>query len=400
MYNIQLMIGPEEIKQQVLKWWKPFLQSYVHKEPFFPKQLERIGKIKSSHLTNRFEELQNEIEALYKHSKNETGVGYLIKTSDKTFRRTGKHELPDGIEFETLEDYVQFVGKKVDWKLFQKNFELIIEKLPQLKEWIVNETIYLTMPDINWSDILKVCNYFIDTPRPNLYLRQLPIEVHTKFIEDHTTLLQSLLDFLVRDHIRNKEQKRFAERYFLKYDEPLIRIRILDRKLAIFNNIMDISISSSDFEKTEWDCNYVLITENKMNFLALPFISSAIAIWSGGGFNVSYLKNAEWLKRKTIYYWGDIDEYGFQILHQIRSYYPQIKSMMMDKNTFNTFEKYAVNGERNKADRLYHLNKEEAELYEILKGKEKKNRLEQEKIPHSYFNKELEKVFEKIISSQ
>lgn len=62
---------------------------------------------------------------------------------------------------------------------------------------------------------------------------------------------------------------------------------------------------------------------------------------------------------------------GFQILRQIRSYYPQIKSMMMDKRTFNTFDKYAVNGDRNKADRLYHSRKE-AELYEILKERNRK----------------------------
>jgi len=45
--------------------------------------------------------------------------------------------------------------------------------------------------------------------------------------------------------------------------------------------------------------------------------------------------------------------------------------MMMDKRTFNTFDKYAVNGDRNKADRLYHSRKE-AELYEILKERNRK----------------------------
>jgi hypothetical protein len=155
--------------------------------------------------------------------------------------------------------------------------------------------------------------------KANLYLRQLPIDIHTKFIEDHTTMLQSLLNFLIPGHIRNNDQKKFAERYFLNHDEPLIRIRILDEKLAIYKNITDISIGLSDFEQTDWNCKTVLITENKMSFLTLPPLPSAIAIWSGGGFNVSYLRNAGWLKTKEIYYWGDIDEPGFQILHQVRS---------------------------------------------------------------------------------
>jgi len=246
----------------------------------------------------------------------------------------------------------------------------------------------LTLPETNWDDIIKVCQYFIGTPRPNLYLRQLPIPVHTKFIEEHSALLQSLLDFLIPDHIRNKEQKKFAERYFLNHDEPLIRIRILDEKLAVYNNIMDISFRLSDFEQIDLNCEIVLVTENKMNFLTLPLLPSAIAIWSGGGFNVSYLRNAVWLKTKSIYYWGDIDEHGFQILHQIRSYFQQVQSVMMDRLTFDTFQNFAIKGERNNAVQLHLLNQEEAGLFKLLKTKEN-NRLEQEKIPQPFSDIQL-----------
>lgn len=42
------MISPQEIKAQAIKWWKPFLQSHLRNEPFFPKTIDRIGKITSS----------------------------------------------------------------------------------------------------------------------------------------------------------------------------------------------------------------------------------------------------------------------------------------------------------------------------------------------------------------
>ena len=210
--------------------------------------------------------------------------------------------------------------------------------------------------------------------------------MHTKFIEENSTVLQSLLDYLIPDHIRNKDQKKPAERYFLQHDEPLIRVRILDEKLAIINSITDVSIRLSDFEKTNWECNRVFITENKMTFLTLPPLPSTIAIWSGGGFNVSYLKNAAWLKQKDLYYWGDIDEHGFQILHQIRSYYQHTHSLMMDLYTFNSFQDFAIPGERNQAERLGLLTKEEADLYEFLKSAPGRNRLEQEKITQDHVN--------------
>jgi hypothetical protein len=138
----------------------------------------------------------------------------------------------------------------------------------------------------------------------------------------------------------------------------------------------------------------VFITENKMNFLTLPPFPSAIAIWSGGGFNVSYLRNARWLNDRNIYYWGDIDEHGFQILHQLRTYYNQVKSVMMDRLTFDRFQEYAVKGERNKADVLPLLNEEEAGLYKLLKSQQN-NRLEQEKISQDY----VEAIFSELKSN-
>lgn len=388
------MISPEEIKSQALKWWKPFLQSHIAEEPFFPKAIERISKVKPDQITDRFEILQQEIESLYHHSKNLTGTGYMVKTIDRNFRRTGTHELPDSIVFETAEDYVSFVGKRKEWKKFLTHYEFVIATIPSLKDWAFNNCLWLAESKIDWTNILKVCQYFIKVPRPNLYVRQLPIEIHTKFIEENTALIQSLLNFLIPTHVRNIEQKRFAERYFLKYEEPLIRIRILDETYSVAGKLSDISIPLSDFEQMDLWTENVLIAENKMNFLTLPPLHSTIAVWSGGGFNISYLKNATWLNDKKMFYWGDIDEHGFQILHQMRSYFRHVQSVMMDIKTFETFKEYLVEGEPSKAVNFYLLNEEESKLYLSLKETENKNRLEQEKISQSYVDSILTSLFQ------
>lgn len=385
------MISPAEIKNQALKWWKPLLQSYIQEELFFPKSIDRIGKVKSGHVTARFELLQQEIEELYRCSKNQTGTGYQVQTAGRNFRRTGSHELPDAIVFETIEDYIVFTGYKKEWNVFVANYNIIKSKIPLLQNWALQNCLWLTNKNVNWNDVLKVCQYFLETPRPNLYQRQLPIEIHTKFIEGNNVLIQSLLDYLIPDHIRSVVQKRFAERYFLKYDEPLIRIRLLDTQPTNFGNFSDISIPLSDFEKLDLPVRNVLITENKMNFLALPAITSTIAVWSGGGFNVSYLRNVAGLAEKHILYWGDIDEHGFQILHQLRSYYPNTQSIMMDHKTFEHFSDFAVVGTRNKSEQLSLLNEEEYQFFKQLKMMDK-NRLEQEKISQTYVEEYLKNL--------
>lgn len=293
------------------------------------------------------------------------------------------YELPDAVVFETVEDYLSFTGKKKEWKYFLLNSEKVIRSIPQLKAWVLLNCVWLTNAQTDWDDVLKVCRYFLDNPRPGLYLRQLPIAVHTKFIEDNATIIQSMLDFLIPGDIRNHQQKRFAERYFLKFDEPLIRIRVLDAGMNCLGNFSDISVPLSDFEKFDLPARNVLIAENKMNFLTLPALPSTIAVWSGGGFNVSYLRDVVWLSEKHIFYWGDIDEHGFQILHQLRSYYPKVISAMMDENTFAHFAAFAVAGARNKSEQLFSLNDEEQRLFEELKSMDK-NRLEQEKISQDY----------------
>lgn len=378
------MISPEDIRQQALKWWNPFLQSVMSREAFFPREMDRIGKVRPAEITRRFDVLQDEIAALYKKSKNDTGSGYWIKTAEKNFRRIGSHQLPDSIVFETAGDYLHFIRKNAEYERFLDNYRLITQSLPQLHTWAMQGPIPLTNEEVDWKSILAVCSYFISNPRPNLYIRQLAIPIHTKFIEENATLLQSLLDFLIPEHIRDPNQKRLVDRYFLRRDEPLIRLRILDPALALPNNILDFSIRLSDFEKGNWKNENIVITENKMNFLSLPDIPSTIAIWSGGGFMVSYLKDSQWFREKSIFYWGDIDEHGFQILHQLRTYHRQTQSIMMDKATFDLFQEFSVAGERNRAERLSLLNADEHQLYEMLKSRPERNRLEQEKIPQTY----------------
>jgi hypothetical protein len=145
-----------------------------------------------------------------------------------------------------------------------------------------------------------------------------------------------------------------------------------------------VSIPLSSFKSLNLDCKRILVAENKMNFLTLPDMPSAIALWSGGGFNVSYLENTDWLNSKQIYYWGDIDEHGFQILHQLRGYYPHTQSILMDMEVFLTFEQYAGNTQPATIGNLSMLNENELEVLKMLQSNPVKNRLEQERVSQEY----------------
>lgn len=71
-----------------------------------------------------------------------------------------------------------------------------------------------------WGDLLTVCQYFLDHPRPNLYARELPLAVHTKFVEEHQSVLREMLDELLPPQAIDPAANRFEERFLLRYTGP------------------------------------------------------------------------------------------------------------------------------------------------------------------------------------
>jgi len=119
-----------------------------------------------------------------------------------------------------------------------------------------------------------------------------------------------------------------------------------------------------------------------MSVLTFPVISEWIIIF-GCGFGVENLKNAKWLKSTELYYRGDLDAQGFEILSQFRGYFPNAKSILMDKITFDQhFENDKGTPSRNSTK--LNLTVGEIEMYELIK--ENNWRLEQEKISLKYVN--------------
>lgn len=381
------MITPKEIQEQCLKWWKEFLVSSIDSVAYFPKDISRIGKISSKDILNKISAYKQSIELLTSYSKGNKKIGYNLILTKQEFGKIGEQPVPQRISIDSVEDYLRVTGKEKDYQIFLKNYSLIQNELPLLNEWIKTNPTKLIEHD-TWLDTLKVCKYFLATPKPDLYIRQLPIDIHTKYIWDNKVIVQSLLEFLIPEHI-NKDETKFELRFNLKYSEHLIRIRFLDTVLSPLVNATDISLTVSEFNNFHSHCNNIFVAENLMNFLTLPHLAKTIAIWSGGGFNVSHLQNIDWLKTKQFYYWGDIDAHGFQILNQFRTYFPDTVAVMMDEETLLSFT--SASGQQATNQNLQRLTESELKLYNHLR--QNNIRLEQEKITQTFAEEKIKKYF-------
>ncbi|MGB1242073.1 MAG: Wadjet anti-phage system protein JetD domain-containing protein [Chitinophagales bacterium] len=380
------MLTPQQIQKKALRLYPDFLLAAMQNQQFFPLEI----KGSKGRTTIPLHELFPALQKLLKGGKEMLGYGYTVELKEVNTRHAGLQSMPKKIYFETQADYLKFLKKEQEFVEFQRMYAFTLRELPQLEEWLLTNPLKLVKNLAVWVDVLKVCHYFMAHPQPNLYIRQLPIAVHTKFIEQHTGILKNLLDELLEGWAIRYHTKRFEERYYLKYDEPTIRLRILDS--ATMPNfpdyITDLSLTLSELQQLEVNAYRVFIVENKQTFLAFPKVANSLIIW-GKGFGVELLKEVLWLEQKDIIYWGDMDVQGFQILSQLRAYFPQTESLLMDKSTFEAFEVFAVKGKASKVETLVHLTEEEQAMFAFLKERDL-GRLEQERINYAYLLERLE----------
>lgn len=375
------MITSAEIKKKALRKYTDYLRNVAAGITF--QQIEIPCNKKAS---DTIAEYQREFYDIRSLSKEVKGYGYTIEWKTIKNKMLGTQDFPSKITFETADDFERFLQKVKEVADFRKNVALINGKFSKLQHWIEKYPQKVIDNSEDWNNILKVLDYFSKNPLPKLYIRELPIEVHTKFIEQHKAVISELLDIVIEEYV-DKNEKDFEKRYGLRYDEPMVRMRLLDKTLATsyFSGLDDITIPVSLFLKLKMSISMAYIVENKVNFLTFPPVAKNIVIW-GKGYGVASIKDSELLKSTELIYWGDLDAQGFEILSQFRSYFARVKSLLMDKATF---DKYFENdlGTPSKINAKLNLTTEEEELYSYIKTNN--YRLEQEKIPQSYVVEKL-----------
>lgn len=379
------MISPAEIKLKAERRYISFLKLLAEGKAF--SRIDIPGD--KSYTKSSLSDFEKEILLLISKSKLKRGFGYTVDFQKVRTKYLGTQDLPSIIYFDSEKDFLKYLDKEQEVKHFKLNCEKIVIHFPELKNWVVSNPVKVIQNQNKWDDILKVCDYFRNNPIPMLFIRELPINVHTKFIEQNQGIIRDILDVIIPGHV-NDGEKEFEKRYNLKYSEPQVRFKILDPELSnnFFSGIDDIAIPVSQFEKLELPVKKVIVVENKTTLyttLTLPGMEKGIAIF-GSGYKINNLRNTDWLNHAEILYWGDIDVQGFEILSQFRTYFPHTKSFLMDRLTFDRFFENDP-GTPSSINTILNLTNSETDLYKILKANNW--RLEQEKIPFSYVKEQV-----------
>jgi hypothetical protein len=391
----------QQIYTQLEKQWQKFTfqQAYlaaVHTQQssLFPLRIT-LPKPTDKQWLHHYDEVKSWLADINKLSKVQ---GFTLEKQQANYANMGKQIIPVALIIVNIETLARYLSQWQRWQKYLNTVSLINKALPRLNTWLLISAKEIDKYQSVWPTLIKVCQYFMSQPPLKCYLRQLDIAgVDTKFIEQHKSILKSLLDELLLDTKVNTDVKKltehgFEKRFGLLYEQPQVRFRLLDPLLAAeFCGVSDLSMPIEQFKQLNLSrdllVDKVFITENKTNGLAFPPVNNAIVIF-GLGYGIQSLKQVSWLNTCQIHYWGDIDTHGFAILSQLRSYFTKVKSMLMDEVTLLACKEFWGQEpvhKSHKAEWLANLNEKEQTLYNNLKQNKYQAclRLEQERIPFS-----------------
>lgn len=316
---------------------------------------------------------------------------FSLETVEVGRSTIGSNRLPAAAVFASANDEVGFVGKTKDAARFVDLAEGMAALDPSFRQWVLRRPLKLLELGADALTAARVALWLRDNPDPGMYVRQLSLPgVHTKFIENHRRVIDELVEALRSAGLREAPSggedlpevpaepdallgqsaartpaARFAARHGFIHPPELVRFRMLDTAVPVLGDARDITVTAAAFSSLRLPVSSVIVTENLVNFLALPERLDSLAIY-GGGYGFSSLRDAAWLRGCEVLYWGDLDTHGFRILDELRAVHAHVVSVLMDKATLMEHRDVWGNEPQPSTAALTRLTEEESALYEEL----------------------------------
>lgn len=192
-----------------------------------------------------------------------------------------------------------------------------------------------------WSDpefdlLLQVALWFTANHETaaGLTPRQVPIPgVHAKWLNTSQPMLLALTGL---------ESLGLADRH-----PPRIHFTYLDPDHRAAGGRWHDSATVGDTFAPAYTPRVVVISENKDTAIHFPEVPGGIAV-EGDGFGGKTAAAFPWLVgAEHLYYWGDIDRHGYEILNGWRTDGVPVESILMDVATYEQYEPYGTNADRN-----------------------------------------------------
>ncbi len=127
-------------------------------------------------------------------SKRENGFGPRIQFGEARTKKFGTGVLAGDIFFDSLDDLTRYIGKRTEAERILAHAAIVTAEFPGTRAWTAGHVRKLAQNDAaTWRGIVKAVVYFRNTPKPWVYPREVPLGLHTKFLEKNYSVIVDLL---------------------------------------------------------------------------------------------------------------------------------------------------------------------------------------------------------------
>jgi hypothetical protein len=278
-----------------------------------------------------------------------------LRTVTLAWPSLGAQVLPEALSFASAEAVAHYCGDGNAWRRIAQRRHFMLERWPALIRhgFGPHDESLSTYDERDFGRLIDLLEWLEANPRSGLYLRQLPVPgIDTKWVDRRRGLVADLLTRITMDSSPNGRTpepasdieavevdavKEAAKDFFnicgLRRPSPKMHILVLCPQLSSqLGGLRDIESPVEQIAALPIRPKRVLVVENRDTGLCLPDIPDTLAVIKLGN-AVSLLKQLPWLKDANVFYWGDIDTFGFSILAQARKVLPSVTSVLMDAAT-------------------------------------------------------------------
>lgn len=307
----------------------------------------------------------------------------------------GKQLMPVRVFIDTPEDAMALLGLTKKKKEFLAGLSAIESQMPSLRDWYLTYFVRIFAEDF-FPVALSIARFMLEQEQREGYLREMAIPgVDTKFLENHNFLVRTLWNALFPENTAESSDELWEKLFVQKVPTPSICIRSLDEHLR-FAGVRKLFLSQDDIADFQPPHRRIFITENKVNGYTFPDAEDSLILFGMGYGVLEMAESAPWLADKEIYYWGDLDHDGFNILSNLRKVLPEMKihSFLMDKETLLAYVDPKVKDTGNTTTIPDYLTVSEKMAWKLIH--DNGWRLEQERIPHE----EVEWAVESLLAEE
>lgn len=347
---------PVEVEAAVRRAWTSgvLLSRYGRGEPFPGFHLKLTGP-RARELGAELEQAQEWASALRRASRD--GGRFWLEEIEIGGRLIGRNWMPGYAILDSYDQAWQLLGVQREVSRYT---ELLAEsgQEPAAREWALRRPIRVLEISEDWSRVITAFRSLANARDSKRYLREVTgAGIHTKFIEQHRTVLAEMLGV-------SRDARRFVQELGLASEPATVRIRF-GSEIGLPQGVSDLVVRRDELAELALRVEIALIIENRTTFLSAPVPQHGIVIW-GEGFDVAKAGSLPWLVGADVSYWGDIDTHGFAILHRLRASLPHARSVLMDRDTFLEHrDRWSTEPTPSHAV-LAHLNSHELALYDDL----------------------------------